>query len=229
MADEKKEAPTTKAASNKDTPPPTPLPSPTLPKGGGAIRSIGEKFSANPATGAGSLSVPVFTSPGRGGFHPELTLQYNSGHGNGPFGVGWNLSVPRITRKTDKGLPRYDDGLLTDSDTFILSGAEDLVPVLTNAAGKWTRTSTPDSTGTYDIVRYRPRVDALYARIERWTRRADGDIHWRAITKDHLTSIYGQSATTRIADPDNKNHVFSWLLEQTTDGKGNLIVYAYQA
>ncbi len=71
--------------------------------------------------------MPVFTSPGRGGFHPELTLQYDSGRGNGPFGVGGSLSVPRITRKTDKGLPRYADGVAQDSDTFILSGAEDLV------------------------------------------------------------------------------------------------------
>jgi hypothetical protein len=37
------------------------------------------------------------------------------------------LSTPAITRKTDKGLPRYDDP--EDSDLFVLSGSEDLVPV----------------------------------------------------------------------------------------------------
>ena len=30
----------------------------SLPKGGGAIRGIGEKFSVNPVTGTGSLTVP---------------------------------------------------------------------------------------------------------------------------------------------------------------------------
>ncbi len=40
-------------------------PSITLPKGGGAIRGIGEKFGANPVTGTGSISVPIATSPGR--------------------------------------------------------------------------------------------------------------------------------------------------------------------
>ena len=30
----------------------------SLPKGGGAIRGIGEKFAANPVTGTGSMSVP---------------------------------------------------------------------------------------------------------------------------------------------------------------------------
>src|SRR5438270_4554814 len=100
----------------------------SLPKGGGAIRGIGEKFSANPVTGTGSLSVPVYASPGRSGFGPQLSLSYDSGAGNGPFGLGWSLALPTLTRKTDKGLPRYDDA--AQSDTFILSGAEDLVPVL---------------------------------------------------------------------------------------------------
>ena len=40
-------------------------PSISLPKGGGAIRGIGEKFAANPVTGTGSLTVPIATSPGR--------------------------------------------------------------------------------------------------------------------------------------------------------------------
>src|SRR5216110_2716026 len=104
------------------------VPAISLPKGGGAIRGIGEKFGANPVTGTGSLSVPIATSPGRSGFGPQLSLSYDSGAGNGPFGLGWNLSLPSITRKTDKGLPKYFDA--DESDVFILSGAEDLVPVL---------------------------------------------------------------------------------------------------
>src|SRR6478609_11060226 len=80
-------------------------PQATLPKGGGAIRGIGEKFAANPVTGTGSMSVPLATSPGRSGFGPQLSLAYDSGAGNGPFGLGWNLSLPSITRRTDKGLP----------------------------------------------------------------------------------------------------------------------------
>ena len=54
-----------------------------------------------------SLTVPVATSPGRAGFGPSLSLSYDSGSGNGPFGLGWKLALPAITRKTDKGLPRY--------------------------------------------------------------------------------------------------------------------------
>lgn len=102
-------------------------PSISRPQGGGAIRGIGEKFTANPVTGTGSLTVPIATSPGRSGFGPQLSLSYDSGAGNSPFGIGWNLSLPAITRKADKGLPKYRDA--DESDVFILSGAEDLVPV----------------------------------------------------------------------------------------------------
>src|SRR5215212_11683683 len=105
-----------------------PIPSISLPKGGGAIRGIGEKFATNPVTGTSSLSVPIYTSPGRSGFGPQLSLSYDSGAGNGTFAFGWSLSIPAITRKTDKGLPRYRDA--EECDVFILSGAEDLVPVL---------------------------------------------------------------------------------------------------
>src|SRR3954466_1903414 len=93
---------------------PSMLPALTIPKGGGAIRGIGEKFSVAAATGTASLNVPLPVSPGRSGFGPQVSLGYDSGHGNGPFGLGFALSTPTITRKTDKGLPRYYDGEESD-------------------------------------------------------------------------------------------------------------------
>lgn len=125
-------------------------PSISLPKGGGAIRGIGEKFAANPVTGTGSMTVPIFTSPGQPGFGPQLALAYNSGSGNSVFGFGWSLNAPAITRKTDKGLPLYRDAI--ESDVFILSDAEDLVPELV-AGGK--RHEDKDSVPGYTIHRYR--------------------------------------------------------------------------
>ena len=38
-----------------------------LPKGGGALRGLGEKFAANPVTGTSGAAIPILTSPGRGG------------------------------------------------------------------------------------------------------------------------------------------------------------------
>jgi RHS repeat-associated protein len=206
----------------------SPLPSPSLPKGGGAIRGIGEKFAANPVTGTGSMSVPIATSPGRTGFGPQLILSYDSGAGNGPFGFGWSLTLPAITRKTDKGLPQYRDA--EESDVYILSGAEDLVPVL-QADG--TRFEDDTTAPGYTIHRYRPRVEGLFARIERWTNRQTGEIHWRALSKDNITTLYGKDTHSRIfdpsdPDPEHPQRIFSWLICESYDDKGNAIVYGYK-
>ena len=204
------------------------LPSVSLPKGGGALRGIGEKFSTSPATGTGSLSVPLATSPGRAGFALGLELRYDSGSGSGPFGIGWQLSTPSITRKTDKGLPRYADN--DDSDVFVLSGAEDLVPVpyVTAAGAEQPEGSQTVNEITYNIRRYRPRIEGLFARIERWTA-ADGDTHWRVLTKDNVLNIYGKNPLARIADPQHVDRVFSWLIDETRDDRGNVARYTYAA
>ncbi|MBL7825821.1 MAG: hypothetical protein JNJ57_04265, partial [Saprospiraceae bacterium] len=212
----------------KGTASPIQFPTISLPKGGGAIQGIGEKFQANPVTGTGSMSVPIAISPGRSGFAPQLALSYDSGSGNGAFGLGWDVGLPSISRKTQKGLPQYDglpkyqDGTDQDSDVFLLSGAEDLVPVLKN--GIW----DSKTAGDFKILSYRPRIEGLFAKIEKWVRITDGDTHWRATTKDNLTSIYGPDTASRIADPEAPNKVFSWLLERTLDHKGNVLVYQYK-
>ncbi|ULL16718.1 toxin [Paenibacillus sp. H1-7] len=213
----------------------------SLPKGGGAIRGIGEKFAANPVTGTGSMSVPIAVSPGRSGFGPQLALSYDSGAGNGPFGLGWSLSMPSIARTTDKGLPRYVDA--QESDVFILSGAEELVPLLSpNQANEWVSDhSEPRTIGgtAYHIQLYRPRVEGLFARIERWTNAGKpSDIFWRTITKDNITSWYGRDNHSRIYDPEsidpessdphNPTRIFSWLICMSYDGKGNVMTYQYK-
>jgi hypothetical protein len=191
---------------------------------------MGEKFAANPVTGTGSMTVPIATSPGRSGFGPQLSLSYDSGSGNGPFGFGWSLGLPQITRKTDKGLPKYRDA--EESDVFILSGAEDLVPMLVQDGDAWVRESLPPRQVNgveYRIQRYRPRIEGLFARIERWTGVADpADSFWRSISKDNITTFYGRTDESRIADPTDATRIFSWLICQSYDDKGNIIVYSYK-
>src|SRR4051812_49868121 len=85
------------------------LPSISQPKPGGAVRGLDEKLSVNGTSGTASASVTFPASPSRGGFGPDLSLNYDSGAGNGILGLGWHLSLPEIGRRTDKGLPCYDD------------------------------------------------------------------------------------------------------------------------
>ncbi len=200
------------------------LPSIVQPKGGGAIKGIGEKFAANPATGSGTMNLPIALSPGRSGFGPSLSLSYDSSTGNGPFGFGWSLSLPSIGRRTAKGVPHYnDDG---ESDVYVMSGAEDLVPVLKRDGGRHEdRDSAPD----HVIHRYRPRVEGLFARVERWTHGVSGAIHWRTITRENVTTLYGLTGNSRIADPARPDRVFRWLPCQSFDDKGNAMVFDYAA
>src|SRR4030095_11172268 len=117
----------------------------SLPKGGGALHGIGENFSPDLHTGTGNFTVPIALPPGRNGFQPELNLVYSTGNGNGAFGLGWSLNIHCVSRKTSSGVPRYSDS----EDTFILSGAEDLVPVEVQE----------------HVTRYRPRTEGMFARI----------------------------------------------------------------
>lgn len=190
---------------------------------------MGEKFAANPVTGTASLSVPIFTTSSRSDFYPKLSLSYDSGAGNGTFGFGWTLSVPSVTRKTEKGLPKYQDAV--DSDTFILSEAEDLVPSLIQSGNSWTKEVLEETLDgrAYTVQRYRPRIEGLFARIERWQNQAEpSDTYWKSISRDNVTSFYGKSPNSRIADPAEPTRIFKWLLEESHDDKGNRIVYEYK-
>jgi RHS repeat-associated protein len=185
----------------------------TLPTGGGAIRGIGERFGVNPANGTATLSIPIGLSRGRGDFTPALDLTYDSGHGNGAFGFGWQLTQPAITRRTDRGVPTYGE-----EDTFLLSGADELVA----CAG-------PQERAGHRVERFRPRVEREPMRIERWTRLADGDVHWRTISKDNVLSVYGDDDSSRVSDPDDPRRVFAWLLCHSYDDKGNAMAFDYAA
>ena len=200
----------------------------SLPKGGGGIRGIGEKFSTNPVTGTGSMSIPIALSSGRGGFGPQMALSYDSGAGQGVFGLGWGLALPSISRKTDKGLPRYLD--VDESDVFLLGGAEDLVPVLDAKSGLRVVEPARLAGEDYDVHLYRPRVEGLFARIERWAQ-TDFPFNWfwRTISRDNVTTWFGRDEESRIFDPDDHSRIFQWLICQTHDDKGNVALYRYVA
>lgn len=136
--------------------------------------------------------------------------------------------IPSITRKTDKGVPQYRDA--EESDTFILSDAEDLVPSLIEQGNQWIK-QVEDKTldgEAYTVQRYRPHIEGIFARIEMWKHNQTGDIFWKAISRDNVASIYGRSPNSKISDPDDNSRVFKWLLEESYDDKGNVIVYEYK-
>ena len=209
-------------------------PSIALPKGGGAIKGIDEKFSVNAVNGSASFSIPLPFSPARGA-SPNLNLSYNSAAGNGVFGLGWTLSLPSIKRKTDQELPRYFDD--TDSDIFLFSEAEDLVPEYRketvgdfsrDATGNYIINEKDSADGFFKIRFYRPRIEGIFARIERWLDKKSGEIKWRVITRDNITTLFGWTSNSRIADPQDETRIFEWLPEFVFDDKGNCSHYLYK-
>lgn len=189
-------------------------------KGGGAFRPISENFSVSPANGTLSLSLPIQTSAARGGFGPELSLSYSSGSGNGPFGFGWGVNLPAVSRKTSEGIPRYGDS----HDDMTFSGM-DIVSQL-KSDGSIDMRQEPG----FEVVIYRPRIDNQDLRIERWANTMDPvEVHWRTISSDNVTSIYGLDDSSRIVDVSGSvKRIFSWLLCRSYDGCGNAMEYSYK-
>ena len=189
----------------------------SAPEGGGAQKGMGEKFSPDLFTGTGNFTVPIALPPGRNGFQPQLNLVYSTGNGNGPYGLGWGLSIPGVSRKTSHGVPRYRDyDAEQKPDVFILSGAEDLVPVDNPVPG---------------VARYRPRTEGLFARIDH--HHSSSDDYWKVRSKDGLVSTYGTPGMRGTNDPaaigKDADRKFAWRLTETRDPFGNRIVYTYGA
>lgn len=182
-----------------------------LPKGGGAVAGLGETFSPDLFTGTGNFSVPIEAPPGRNGFQPQLSLVYSTGNGISPFGLGWDLSIPGVSRKTSKGIPRY-----AGEDIFILSGAEDLVSIKQEG----------------NLTQYRPRTEGLFAKIARHYDTSTD--YWKVRSKEGLTSFYGNTPESKskepatITDPEKRDKVFAWKLTKTVDTFGNQILYIYK-
>lgn len=210
------------------------VPSITLHKGGGALKNIDEKFAVNAANGTASFMLPLPFSKSRG-LTPDLNLAYSSGNGNSIFGLGWSLGLPSIKRKTDKELPQYLDDI--DSDTYLFSEIEDLVPqfkkdnngsfTLDND-GNYEIDEKDSADGNWRIRLYRPRIEGLFGRIERWKKKNSTEIKWRVITKENVTTLFGWSAASRIDEPGSTNKTYEWLPEFTFDDTGNCTQYIYK-
>lgn len=187
----------------------------SLPQGGGAMHGLGETFTADVHSGTDHMTLPLTVHQGRGGFGPQLRLAYSTGSGNGRFGLGWQIALPSVSRLTAPGVPRYQDG----RNIFVLSGAEDLVPV-----------------GTLDgAAAHRPRTKAAFARILHRT--GPGGDHGEVTATAGLTRCDGTprpagaapdwSDPATVADPDDRRRIFGWMLTETRDPLGNRIVYRY--
>lgn len=204
------------------------LTAPSLPSGGGAITGLKGDIAAAGPDGAATLSIPLPVSAGRG-YAPQLALSYHSRAGNGPFGMGWNLNLPAIRLRTNRGVPLYDGtGEFTGPD------GEVLVPVLTDSGAAESRTATTllgeDSGGNFTVYSYRSRTGANISRLEYWTPGADGGTDfWVLYDPDGQVHLLGRNAQARISNPDDITQTAVWLIESSASLTGEQIYWQYRA
>ena len=212
----------------------------SLPKGGGAVTSMGMAPGNVGADGTASFSIPLPISAGRSGstLTPPVAISYNSGAGNGIFGLGWQLPVMRISRRTRYGVPSFDDSSDDQTDQYLGPDGEVLLPLLNEEGLVIIETRTTfrelEFEQAYQVCRYQPRVEGSFSRIERWWR--DGEpasTFWLIHDATGHLHCLGKTIAGRVASPqlltDSYNpRIGEWLLEESVSPTGEHMIYCYQ-
>ncbi|GAA2811363.1 hypothetical protein GCM10019017_66510 [Streptomyces showdoensis] len=161
--------------------------------------------------GDARLSYPLEVPKGRAGLEPSLAVTYNSSGSDGWLGVGWDLATPVVSVDTRWGVPRYDEGL--ETETYLLDG-EQLNPVAHRGELK---------ARTAEKV-FRSRVEG---RFERIVRHGDSPSNywWEVTDKQGVRTVFGGTADSTLAD--GKGRVAIWAAREKRDGHDNVMRYRY--
>ncbi|WP_304952556.1 SpvB/TcaC N-terminal domain-containing protein, partial [Xenorhabdus sp. PB62.4] len=205
------------------------LETPSLPKGGGTLRGMGETFTGGGPDGMASLSLPLPISSGRG-TAPALSLTYSSGSGNGAFGIGWHCATMAISLRTAHGVPRYEG-----NDSFLCPMGE-VMNIAPNERGEPDTRTTNQLQGvtlgeSWQVTRYQPRLVQDFSRLEYW-QPEQGNTQkpfWMMFSPDGQVHLFGKNAHARVANPADDNQIAQWLLEETVTPTGEHIYYQYRA
>lgn len=187
-----------------------------VPVGGSQVGTIEGNFSVD-LVGRANYSMPLYVSPGINGLEPKLSIDYNSGGGNGWLGKGFTLGgLSSITRAgTNLGNSNKHRPLeYTSNDKLYLDGN-----LLVVTSGN------PWANGT----EYRTENEIFSKIIYRTTSTSPTDTigllaHFEVYGKDGLIYIYGGETGKTITE---QNAAKAWWLTKVSDRFGNYIKYEY--
>ncbi|MCO8312371.1 SpvB/TcaC N-terminal domain-containing protein [Pseudomonas mandelii] len=197
---------------------------PSIPKTA-SIATNGRSWGEIGATGQKPYILPLPFLSGRQ-LHPGLQVSYDSNSGNGKCGLGWDLPLSAISRKTSKGVPKYEP-----ADVMQANGTE-LQPELTTR-GKIKTSRRTRGKGqraeTYSVVRYIPRLESTFTRYEFWTRDDGNPGFWVVYGADGTQYCYGNSMASCLFDPAAPNRIAVWLLVEIMNAVGEHIFFEYKS
>lgn len=173
--------------------------------------------SAN-STGAAHLQFPLKLPAGRKGLHPSLTIEYSSEPGSSWLGLGWRLDLPYIGIETRWGVPRFDDGLETETYLF---GGDQLFPVAHRGELKPRR-------GPEKV--FHPRVEGAFQKIIRHGNNP-AKYWWEVIDKTGTRKYFGgrpgQGVVQEAVLKDARGNIAHWPLLEIRDLDENFIRFHY--
>lgn len=198
---------------------------PAMPKGGAAIQGTGKGWGDIGSSGTASLEIALPISPARG-YTPALSLTYQSGAGNGPFGLGWGVHLGAVSRRTSHGVPGYtmDDAFVGPDGQIWLPERDAEGAIISSPLTSFNGLPLPRA---YTVTRHFPRVETRFDRIEHWQSATDTAGFWLLRAADGSQHFYGKTPLARIADPDQAQHVAQWLLQESLNAHGEHIYYHY--
>lgn len=177
--------------------------------------TVGEFSVSN--TGAATYSIPVVVPPGVAGLQPGLSLNYASGAGNGPLGMGWSLGGFSEISRCSKTLAQdnsNDAVLLTTADRFCLDG------------NKLRLTG-----GSYGVAgsTYQPEMET-FSKVTAVGAAGNGPASFVVEGKNGWIYEYGNTADSRIEslNPAASTTPRTWAVNKVTDRHGNYMTFAYQ-
>ncbi|WP_047227111.1 SpvB/TcaC N-terminal domain-containing protein [Pseudomonas brassicacearum] len=197
--------------------------------GSASIATLGNSLGPVGTRGASSFELPLPLSAARH-LTPALTLHYSSQGGNGIFGIGMQLSIASITRKTSRGVPHYaDEDVMVDADGVDRWPEFNAEPLI--------RPLTGPGSATCSVVRYYPRTESSFDIYELWTPTDGQAPFWRVQGSNGHVYCYGKTEASRIAepeaepepDPSKPPRIAEWLLLEEVSPAGEHIYYEYQA
>lgn len=168
--------------------------------------------------GGAHTSLPIKLPPARQGMTPVLGLEYNSENDNSWTGLGWDVSISKITIDTRWGVPRYD--ATKESETYLLDGAQ-LFPIFHRAV-------------EYDREvnrQFHQRIEGSFHQIIRHGN-SPKNYFWEITDKQGVVNYYGGMPESGLNEDailkDEFGNIAHWQLVRTQDPNGNLIEYEYE-